>query len=142
MARVVQQNLMGFRLWQEIWALLLQAFQYVYIIHHFQLAVGATGVSGRKVATRGHPTLNECSASIGSDSSNSRSQHTNAKALKGLLELCQKKDISHGYVVTKSLDDFGVMKNPPDIKTKIMHIPAPLLCYWMGESELRQTYGF
>lgn len=69
-----------------------------------------------------------------------RSQHTNAKALKGLIELCQKKNTAHGYVVTKSLDDFGIMKNIPDIKTKIMHIPAPLLCYWMGESELSQTY--
>ena len=71
-----------------------------------------------------------------------RSQHTNAKALKGLLELCKKRSIAHGYVVTKSLDDFGIMKNLPDIKTTIMHIPAPLLCYWMGKSELKQSYGF
>ncbi|HAU0987466.1 TPA: DUF4143 domain-containing protein, partial [Legionella pneumophila] len=70
-----------------------------------------------------------------------RSQHTNAKALKGLLELCKKKSIAHGYVVTKSLDDFGIMKALPEIKTNIMQIPAPLLCYWMGESELRQTFG-
>lgn len=51
------------------------------------------------------------------------SRGANAKALKGLLELCQKKDISHGYVVTKSLDDFGVMKNLPDIKTKLCIYP-------------------
>lgn len=70
-----------------------------------------------------------------------RSQHTNAKALKGLLELCKKKSIAHGYVVTKSLDDFGIMKNLPEITTNIMQIPAPLLCYWMGESELKQTFG-
>jgi predicted AAA+ superfamily ATPase len=31
-----------------------------------------------------------------------RSQHSNAKALKGLVELCQKKNIVQGYVVTKS----------------------------------------
>ncbi len=47
-----------------------------------------------------------------------RSQHTNTKALKGLLELCQKKNIDRGYVVTKSLDDFGLM-NLPNVKTKI-----------------------
>ena len=56
--------------------------------------------------------------------------------LKGLLELCQQKLIGRGYVVTKSLDDFGVIKALPDTDTRIMRIPAPLLCYWMGASEL------
>ena len=44
----------------------------------------------------------------------------------------QKKNIAHGYVVTKSVNDFGVMQYLPDAKTKIMQIPATLLCYWMG----------
>lgn len=66
-----------------------------------------------------------------------RHQHTGAKELKGLIELCQKKTIPYGYVVTKSLDDFGIYDGLPDIKTKIMKIPAALLCYWMGESELK-----
>jgi predicted AAA+ superfamily ATPase len=66
-----------------------------------------------------------------------RTHHTNIKALKGLLELCQKKKIEYGYVVTKSLDNFGIM-NLPETKAKIMQIPATLLCYWMGESELRK----
>ncbi|KTC84242.1 hypothetical protein Ldro_3048 [Legionella drozanskii LLAP-1] len=71
-----------------------------------------------------------------------RAQHTDAKALKGLLELCRKKTITHGYVVTKSLDDFGIMENLPDhTKAKIMQIPATLLCYWMGESELRKDFN-
>ena len=70
-----------------------------------------------------------------------RSQHTNVKALKGLLELCEKKNIAHGYVITKSLDDFGIMKNLPKSRTNIMQIPAPLFCYWIGESELKQTFG-
>jgi hypothetical protein len=45
-------------------------------------------------------------------------------------------------VVTKSLDDFGVMKAGPTSEhatTQIMRIPAPLLCYWMGASELLQS---
>lgn len=67
-----------------------------------------------------------------------RSQHTHPKALKGLFELCQKKSISHGYAVTKSLDDFGMMKNLPNTNTKMMQIPASLLCFWMGKSELKQ----
>lgn len=65
-----------------------------------------------------------------------RAQHTGLRDLKGLLELCQQKSIGRGYVVTKSLDDFGVIKELPDTNTRIMRIPAPLLCYWMGASEL------
>lgn len=65
-----------------------------------------------------------------------RAQHTGIRDLKGLLELCQKKAIGRGYVVTKSLDDFGAITDLPDTDARIMRIPAPLLCYWMGESEL------
>ena len=68
-----------------------------------------------------------------------RAQHTGARELKGLIELCEQKKIARGYVVTKSLDDFGPMTGLPDAVnavTQIMRIPAPLLCYWMGASEL------
>jgi len=70
-----------------------------------------------------------------------RAQHTGARELKGLIELCQAKRIARGYVVTKALDDFGPMQGLPladdvDVPTRIMRIPAPLLCYWMGAAEL------
>lgn len=68
-----------------------------------------------------------------------RAQHIGARELKGLIELCEQKKVSRGYVVTKSLDDFGLMTGLPQIgaaATQIMRIPAPLLCYWMGASEL------
>ncbi len=65
-----------------------------------------------------------------------RAQRTGLRDLKGLLELCQQKSIDRGYVVTKSLDDFGTIAELPDTNTRILRIPAPLLCYWMGESEL------
>lgn len=71
-----------------------------------------------------------------------RAQHTGARELKGLIELCEQKKIARGYVVTKSLDDFGLMRGLPDAvksATQIMRIPAPLLCYWMGASELTQS---
>ena len=71
-----------------------------------------------------------------------RSQHTGVRELKGLLELCQQKSIERGYVATKSVSDFGEMTELPDKQkrpgnpvTRIMRIPAPLLCYWMGQSE-------
>ena len=72
-----------------------------------------------------------------------RAQHTGARELKGLIELCQAKRIARGYVVTKSLDDFGPLRGLPvsstdaqTAATQIMRIPAPLLCYWMGATEL------
>lgn len=68
-----------------------------------------------------------------------RAQHTGARELKGLIELCEQKRIARGYVVTKSLDDFGVMTGLPQAgaaSPQIMRIPAPLLCYWMGATEL------
>ena len=71
-----------------------------------------------------------------------RAQHTGARELKGLIELCEQKQIARGYVVTKSLDDFGLMTGLPqtgETASQIMRLPAPLLCYWMGASELNQA---
>lgn len=58
-----------------------------------------------------------------------RARHTGLRDLKGLLALCQHKSIGRGYVVIKSLDDFGAIKELPDTAPRIMRIPAPLLCY-------------
>lgn len=65
-----------------------------------------------------------------------RAQHTGIRELKGLMELCEQKNISRGYLVTKSLNDIGPMQNLPTSATQIMRIPAPLLCYWMGATEV------
>lgn len=67
-----------------------------------------------------------------------RAQHTGARELKGLVELCQSRHIERAYVVTKSLDDFGPMQGLP-ASTRIMRVPAPLLCYWMGAAELPES---
>jgi hypothetical protein len=79
-----------------------------------------------------------------------RAQHTGARELKALIELCQAKRIARGYVITKSLGDFGRMQGLPSLgpepaadatsdapatTPQIMRIPAPLLCYWMGATE-------
>ena len=68
-----------------------------------------------------------------------RAQHTGARDLKGLLELCEQKRITRAYVVTKSLEDFGLMTGLPqnqEPSAQIMRVPAALLCYWMGASEV------
>jgi hypothetical protein len=72
-----------------------------------------------------------------------RTQHAAARELKGLIEFCEQKRISRGYVVTKSIDDFGPMPAStqaqsagPVTAARLMRIPAPLLCYWMGAAEV------
>jgi len=64
-----------------------------------------------------------------------RAQHTGVSDLKGLLELCERKDIDRAYVVTKSLADFGLLAKLPEKGPRILRIPATLLCYWMGALE-------
>ncbi|BDC48613.1 ATPase [Bryobacterales bacterium F-183] len=65
-----------------------------------------------------------------------RERATGKRELKGLLQLCAEKQMERAYIVTKSLTDFGPLKAvPEDIRTEIMRVPAPLLCYWMGEGE-------
>jgi predicted AAA+ superfamily ATPase len=66
-----------------------------------------------------------------------RNQNTDVRYLKGLIELCQKKKIKRGYVVTKSLNDFGMLTGLPNgIDTELFKVPAALLCYWMGAMEV------
>lgn len=67
-----------------------------------------------------------------------RSQHTSLGDCKGLLELCSKQDIKRGYIVTKSVDDFGVIEQKDSGAPSILKIPATLLCYFMGEMEISQ----
>ncbi len=58
--------------------------------------------------------------------------------VRGLSQFCTEKGVNRGYIVTKEIDDLGSFALNKDIDTPIMtRIPAPLLCYWMGELELR-----
>lgn len=66
-----------------------------------------------------------------------RSQPVDIRSLKGLVSFCQEKQTDRGYVITKSFDDFGLLKHDAG-KAQLLRVPAALLCYWMGEMELRQ----
>ncbi len=65
-----------------------------------------------------------------------RGQHTDARDLKGLFEFMRDKNAPRGYVVTKAVNDFGVLGQEDTVSKKILKIPAPLLCYWMGKNEI------
>lgn len=68
-----------------------------------------------------------------------RLQHTEPADLQGMLDLCHKKNLDKGYVITKSINDFGLRENFQDTKARILKLPAALLCYWIGEAELIST---
>lgn len=66
------------------------------------------------------------------------SQPVTNKDILGLINFCKiKGSIPFGYVVTKNVHDVGQLNTPHEMtQTKIMHIPAAIFCYWMGESEI------
>ncbi|TXI23892.1 MAG: ATP-binding protein [Nitrosomonas sp.] len=67
-----------------------------------------------------------------------RSQPVDARSLKGLIAFCHEKSIKRGYIITKSLDDLGLLPQKEENAVPLFRIPATLLCFWMGEMELRQ----
>ncbi len=60
-----------------------------------------------------------------------REQPASAKELRGLVDCCKQKQLSKGYVVTKSCDDFGELAAHHGQNLKLIRLPAPLLCYWL-----------
>lgn len=53
--------------------------------------------------------------------------------LKGLSAFCEERNIGQGYVITKDSADFGIIQSGSS--SKVVKVPAPLACYWLGESE-------
>ena len=63
-------------------------------------------------------------------------QHTGLGELKGLVAFFTEKKLTRGYAVTRDMSDFSVL--PLELApTRILKIPAPLACYWLGQSELQ-----
>lgn len=64
-------------------------------------------------------------------------QHTGLGDLKGLVYFCAEHKIETGYVITREMTDFQVMEiDREPVKSRLLKIPAPLACYWLGRSEL------
>jgi predicted AAA+ superfamily ATPase len=67
-------------------------------------------------------------------------QHTGRGDLKGMIDLCAEHNIESGYVITREMTDFQVMEiERQGTKTRLLKIPAPLACYWLGRSELESA---
>jgi predicted AAA+ superfamily ATPase len=67
-----------------------------------------------------------------------RSSNTGVGDLKGFISFCKEKQVDYGYVITKEITDFGILKidNP---SVTIFKIPAHLACYWLGRSEVEPS---
>jgi predicted AAA+ superfamily ATPase len=66
-------------------------------------------------------------------------QHTGAGDLKGLVALCTERKIPRGYAITREMSDFSILPLNNGPATRILKIPAPLACYWLGQSELHSN---
>lgn len=67
-----------------------------------------------------------------------QSQATGAGDLKGLEHFFAENDVDRGYVITKEPADFGVMPMVRQAsKARVLKIPAPLACYWLGLLEVQ-----
>lgn len=77
-----------------------------------------------------------------------RSRNTGAGELKGLTEFCQARNAARGYVITREMQDFSILPLGFEVETRsgkvpacIAKIPAPLACYWLGNTELDTLAG-
>lgn len=69
-----------------------------------------------------------------------RHQHTGAGDIKGLTAFCMLKKTPRGYLITREMTDFGVLPiDDSPAGTRLLKIPAPLACYWLGASELQTS---
>ncbi len=69
-----------------------------------------------------------------------RGQDTGPGDLKGLREFCVSKAVKRGYVITRHMADFGVLRlDEGGVEIEILKIPAALACYWLGRSELQSA---
>jgi predicted AAA+ superfamily ATPase len=65
-----------------------------------------------------------------------RSQATGLGELKGMQQFCAERKVARGYVITKEITDFGVLRfDEASDGARVLKIPAPLACYWLGRSE-------
>ena len=66
-----------------------------------------------------------------------RSQHTGLGDLKGLSAFCRENEVPQAYVITSDMADFSTIEIPnTPARTRLIKIPAPLACFWLGQSEL------
>lgn len=70
-----------------------------------------------------------------------RAQRPDPRDLKGLRAFCEAQAPPQAFVVTKALNHFGPLASDAFHGTPVVQVPAPLLCWWLGEAEGRGLLG-
>jgi uncharacterized protein len=66
--------------------------------------------------------------------------HTGLSDLKGMIDFCHAQNVERGYVITREPADFSVLAlDGGKTQVRLLKIPAPLACYWLGRSELESS---
>ena len=65
-----------------------------------------------------------------------RETETRSRNLSGIFQFCRERQVHLGYVITKRLSDFKLDRVPKDEEIRLLRIPAPLFCYWLGRGEI------
>ncbi len=68
-----------------------------------------------------------------------RGRSTGWTDLMGMDEFCRDKSVERGYIVTRSVDDFGPLPPRTSGGPTGMRVPAPLFCFWLGKHELQRA---
>ena len=55
--------------------------------------------------------------------------------MKGLRSFCEEKKIERAYLITKDMADLRVVPALSPGAVTILHLPAALACYWLGQME-------
>lgn len=70
-------------------------------------------------------------------------ENTRPGDLKGISSFCAEHGVSRGYIITREWNDYGVIDALPGtdqvgkgVHPKLLKIPAPLACFWLGQSEI------
>lgn len=67
-------------------------------------------------------------------------EHTRLSDLKGMVGFCAEHRVDIGYIITRDVTDFGVIEIDRDgRKSRLLKVPAPFACYWLGRSELESA---
>ena len=53
-----------------------------------------------------------------------------------MVGFCAEHRVDTGYVITREVTDFRVIDVDRDgVKARLLKVPAPFACYWLGRSE-------
>jgi hypothetical protein len=116
-----------------------QAFFSASFTRYYAQSVGFSYWRGKQEARSGHHRRPRRKAGAFRSEVSGTATH-GIGDLKGMVGFRAEHEIETGYVITREMTDFPVMEvDREGAKTRLLKIPAPLACYWLGRSELESV---